>query len=31
VLEGLRLLKEYVSLAKNEYPELYDLVMNLWV
>jgi hypothetical protein len=29
VLEGLRLLKEDVSLAKNEYPELYDLVMNL--
>jgi NDP-sugar pyrophosphorylase family protein len=29
VLEGLRLLKEEVSLAKDEYPELYDLVMNL--
>jgi NDP-sugar pyrophosphorylase family protein/aminoglycoside/choline kinase family phosphotransferase len=29
VLEGLKLLKEEVSLAKDEYPELYDLVMNL--
>jgi len=29
VPEGLRLLKEDVSLAKDEYPELHDLVMNL--
>ena len=29
VPEGLRLLKEDVSLAKDEYPELYDLVMSL--
>ena len=29
VTEGLRLLKKDVSLAKDEYPELYDLVMNL--
>lgn len=29
VPEGLRLLKEDVSLSKNEYPELYRLVMSL--
>jgi NDP-sugar pyrophosphorylase family protein/aminoglycoside/choline kinase family phosphotransferase len=29
VPEGLRLLKEDVSPAKDEYPELYDLVMRL--
>jgi NDP-sugar pyrophosphorylase family protein/aminoglycoside/choline kinase family phosphotransferase len=29
VPEGLRLLKEDISLAKDEYPELYDLVMSL--
>ena len=29
VPEGLRLLKKDVSLAKDEYPELYDLVMSL--
>ncbi len=29
VPEGLRLLKEDVSPAKEEYPELYDLVMSL--
>ena len=29
VPEGLKLLKEDISLAKDEYPELYDLVMSL--
>ena len=29
VPEGLRLLKEDISLAKDRYPELYDLVMSL--
>ncbi len=29
VPEGLRLLKEDVSLSRDEYPELYDLVMSL--
>jgi hypothetical protein len=29
VPEGLRLLKEDASLSRDEYPELYDLVMNL--
>jgi NDP-sugar pyrophosphorylase family protein/aminoglycoside/choline kinase family phosphotransferase len=29
VPEGLRLLKDDASLAKGEYPELYDLVMSL--
>jgi aminoglycoside/choline kinase family phosphotransferase len=29
VPEGLRLLKEDVSLARDEYPELYNLVMSL--
>jgi aminoglycoside/choline kinase family phosphotransferase len=29
VSEGLRLLEEDVSLAKDEYPELYDLVISL--
>ncbi len=29
VPEGLRLLKEDLSLSKDEYPVLYDLVMGL--
>jgi aminoglycoside/choline kinase family phosphotransferase len=29
VTEGLRLLKEDLSLVKDEYPELYKLVMEL--
>ncbi len=28
VIEGLRLLKEDVSFSKDEYPELYELVMG---
>jgi aminoglycoside/choline kinase family phosphotransferase len=29
VPEGLRLLKEDISLSRDEYPELYNLVMGL--